>query len=297
MKMKIRILALAILGLTLVVNSAFAKSVRITARNGVNVRNSAGKDIGGISRGEVVEVLRVEGSRTWIRYNGKEARIPTKFTEVVNGGGSDDGWTTGKVIGGSDSAPAPTPKPVVADDDDDNSGGSSFDSSIKYSCSNGAKDCTSSKSRRKFYNPAKADSGTCGDVTVDCGSHTIHFSGVRIPASEKAVNCGKKGKTKDGVGRIGGRHSGERVKNGIQIEGIPGMGASGGGRVFHLPWWNGNMKPTQLNSSNGCIHISPLVMALLKRCEGSKLTIKNSYGGRNNSTGKDTDEGSAQGYY
>ncbi len=299
--MRVRNIGLAILAITLWVDVAFAATIQITSRSGVNVRNSNNTVIGTLPKGATAEFVRVEGKYTYIKFNGRNARVYTKFTKTVDG--PADEWKTVDTSAPVEEEPAPKPKPKpkpkpveADDDDDDNGGGSTFDTSIKYSCSNGVKKCTSGKNK-KCYNVKKADSGTCGDITVNCSTHMISFSGVRVPASDRVINCGKKGTTKDGVGTIGGIHNGRRVPNGVQINGIRGMGASGGGRVFHSPWWNGNMKPTGLNSSRGCIHVAPSVLALLKRCKGSKLTIKNSYGGKNNSSGRDTDEGEAQGNY
>lgn len=170
----------------------------------------------------------------------------------------------------------------------------SFDTTLRYECSNGAKTCTGKNG--KWFNPLPADSGKCGDVVVDCKTHMISFSRIKVPDRERVINCGKLGKTKDGFGTIGGVTGGKRVPNAIDIN-MDGMGTPAGGKWFHIPWWNADMRPTGINSSRGCIHISPLVMALLKRCEGSKLTIKNSYGGSSNKSGKDTDEGEAQGNY
>jgi hypothetical protein len=307
--MNVRFIALSVLSLAIWGNAALAGQIKITARSGVNVRNTSGKVIGSLSHGETAEVVKVEGKYTYIKFGGKTARVYTKYTQSISGGG-DDEWTTTQTQGGEEErvAPTPTTKPVKeakAEQGDDTGGGSStFDSTLKYNCSpaaawkrykkaTGRKDCVGTK----YFNPLKADSGSCGNVTVNCGSHKISFSGISIPASERTINCGKYGKSKDGYGTIGKVTGGNRVPNAVDINGIKGMGDGadgGGGRWFHVPWWTG--KPSGANVSRGCIHVSPLVLALIKRCEGSKLHIINSYG-PNNPNGKDKDEGEAQGNF
>lgn len=110
-----------------------------------------------------------------------------------------------------------------------------------------------------------ASARTDCDVRVDCSTHQILVRG-----RASLIDCGKPGhRTRNGVGRVGGFHSGRVVHNGIRIEGIPGMGDSGGGRVFHSVSWG----PKGLNDSNGCIHVLPRVRDELHRCEGSHLSI------------------------
>ena len=103
------------------------------------------------------------------------------------------------------------------------------------------------------------------DVQVRCDTHTISILG-----QVSKIDCGKPGHvTHDGIGKIGRYHCGHIVPNGIRIEGIPGMGDDGGGKVFHSVSWG----PKGLNDSRGCIHVTPAVRTLLHRCAGSKLTI------------------------
>ena len=103
------------------------------------------------------------------------------------------------------------------------------------------------------------------DVQVDCSTHEITVLG-----ETSRIDCGKPGHvTRNGVGRIGGYHHGRIVPNGIEIEGIPGMGASGGGKVLHSVSWG----PRGLNQSNGCIHVLPQVRDVLHQCQGSRISI------------------------
>lgn len=120
--------------------------------------------------------------------------------------------------------------------------------------------------------------GSCGSVTVDCRAMKIHFSGARLSDSDALIDCGRGTTTKNGYGTIGGRHSGRLVKDGVQINNIPGMGASGGGRVFHVAWWKKNGLATGANDSKGCIHVSPRALQLLKTCKGARLEIKGARG-------------------
>jgi hypothetical protein len=271
-----RKLLFAILGLTLWVDSAISETVEVTARSGLKFRSrTTGGVYSVIPRGTQLEVEGRSGNWVYVRYNGKRGKVHKKYAPVVDEGGRS----------------RPDDSNSTADDNDYRGGGSRFDTSLRFSCSGGRKNCKNTK----WFNPRKADSGACGDVVVNCATHKISFSGINVPARERVINCGKYGKTKDGVGTIGGSVGGKRVPNAININ-IRGMGTPAGGKWFHVPWWNGDMRPTGINSSRGCIHISPHVMALLKRCNGSKLTIKGSYGPRNRNS-RDTDEGEAQGRY
>lgn len=296
--MQVRNIILAVLTFAFMAEAAFARSIEVTARRGVKFRSAGGSVIGGIPRGTVVEVTKVAGNWTYVRYNGRVGRIYTKYTRTVDSGSTaDDNSDDNNDDSTMTESPKPKPKPTTTaaatdDEPDNNGGGSTFDTSLRFGCSNGASSCKN----KKWFNPKKADSGTCGDVVVNCQTHMISFSGIDVPDRERVINCGKKGKTKDGYGTIGGVTGGKRVPNAININ-MKGMGTPAGGKWFHVPWWNADMRPTGINSSRGCIHISPLVMALLKRCNGSKLTIKNSYGGSSNKSGRDTDEGEAEGRY
>lgn len=115
-------------------------------------------------------------------------------------------------------------------------------------------------------------SGQCGKVEVDCSTHKIKIGG----GQEKTINCGKNGTTKSGTGKVGGKHSGPIVKDGVRIEGIAGMGDSGGGRVFHLPF--GGSQPTGSDSTKGCIAVDRETLTKLKSCKGATLSIKGNGG-------------------
>lgn len=128
------------------------------------------------------------------------------------------------------------------------------------------------------YNPQnKTDSGPitgqCQSVRVDCRTHRISIGGVNLPSSEQIIDCGKGGRTINGSGRIGGRHHGRVVKDGVAIEGIQGMGQSGGGKVFHTAFWRRPPLPKGENSSKGCVRVTPKVLKVLKTCKGAPLTI------------------------
>ncbi len=124
----------------------------------------------------------------------------------------------------------------------------------------------------------------CGNVIVDCATHRIVIGGKSLSARESVIDCGRPGLTKNGMGKIGGRHSGRRVKDGVAIDNFPGMGQSGGGKVFHTVFWRNPPWPKGQDASRGCIRISPPVLAILKTCKGSNLQIKNAKGGGQNST-------------
>lgn len=131
----------------------------------------------------------------------------------------------------------------------------------------------------------------CLTVEVDCRAHTVKMQGLVIGqrgpcGDESKINCGRT--TKNGTGRIGGKHRGPIVPNGVRIEGIRGMGDSGGGRVFHTPNpRNENSCPRGVDNTKGCITVSKTVMERLRRCGGVPLKITNAKGGGggNNSRG------------
>lgn len=126
------------------------------------------------------------------------------------------------------------------------------------------------------YGPGNGMS--CGDVLVDCGSHKISFSNVPISSSDQTIDCGKNNTTHNGLGKIGGHHSGSVIKDGVEID-MAHMGARGGGKVFHTTWWNPGCKPTGINGSHGCVRVDANVLALLKKCQGATLRIINANGG------------------
>jgi hypothetical protein len=145
--------------------------------------------------------------------------------------------------------------------------------------------------------PGFAFAGDCGQVTVDCRMHMISIQG-----TNSTINCGKGTFTNDketatleGEGTIGGEWVPDlgsdpiKAGMGVDIEGIPGMGKGGGGKIFHiLP---GGGKINAGNDSKGCIRIDSQVLNKLKQCQGSKLKIQNAMkndgtGGMSSSSGK-----------
>lgn len=117
----------------------------------------------------------------------------------------------------------------------------------------------------------------CGTVSVDCGTHMIQIGGHRAK-----IDCGAPGRTKNGVGKIGGRHKGELIKDGVAIDNFPGMGQSGGGKVFHTVFWRRPPNPTGVDASRGCVRVDPNTLRILKGCKGSPLVIRNAKGGGRN---------------
>lgn len=221
-----------------------ATYVRTRSGAGLNVRSHSGRVIGSLPNGAKIRLdpsRPATGKYLYIIYNGKKARVARSLTTSR----------------GSDVA------------------------------------ATGTKNKKRQLQVAQSDyspspssgptpNGTCGSVKVDCSTHRISFTGsVRVSARELVIDCGRGGTTKSGTGWVGGRHSGPRVKDGVRIEGIQGMGDSGGGRVFHTTFWDktGNTLPTGVNSSAGCIRLSPKVFKFMKKCKGSPLSIIGS-GGR-----------------
>jgi hypothetical protein len=127
------------------------------------------------------------------------------------------------------------------------------------------------------YNNYDSSSG-CGEVIVDCNTHRISFSNIAIQPTDAIVDCGRPPTTKNGIGTVGGPVSGNVVKDGVDMN-LYGMGTPAGGKWFHTPWWKAGQMPTGSNSSRGCIHVSPNVLSLLKKCQGSTLEIVNAIGG------------------
>ncbi|NCN42036.1 hypothetical protein GW916_12395 [bacterium] len=115
--------------------------------------------------------------------------------------------------------------------------------------------------------------GQCKSVKVDCRTHRIYIEGAQLSKRDSVIDCGANGKTINGTGTIGGLHRGRAVKDGVRIEGILGMGDSGGGKVFHTPWWNPGQMPKGVDGSKGCVRTSPNVLRILKTCKGASLTI------------------------
>jgi hypothetical protein len=137
---------------------------------------------------------------------------------------------------------------------------------------------TSSSGQSSNGSFLNSNSGACGSVKVDCATHKISIIPVNINPRAAVIDCGRMGLTKNGIGMVGGLHSGSVVKDGVNIQ-IPGMGESGGGKVFHTCFWRQDPRPTGQNSSAGCVHTSPAVLAKLKTCKGSPLEIVNAEGG------------------
>lgn len=125
----------------------------------------------------------------------------------------------------------------------------------------------------------------CGPIIVDCREGRISMSGLPAKGScgePDRIDCGlpTRNSPPGYPGRIGGRHKGPVVPNGIRIEGINGMGDSGGGKVFHTSnVWNDNSCPKLKTWGQGCITVGPEVIRRLRQCKGSQLIIKNARGG------------------
>ena len=117
----------------------------------------------------------------------------------------------------------------------------------------------------------------CEKIEVDCASHTVKIDGqLANDGNGGKINCGMSGHVSvNGSGKIGGVHSGAIVPNGVEIEGIQGMGASGGGKVFHTPNPRDESSlPKGENSTHGCIAVSKLVLEKLRgECKGKSLAI------------------------
>lgn len=125
----------------------------------------------------------------------------------------------------------------------------------------------------------------CGPIVVDCAAGRIQISG--LPKTSRCgepdrIDCGlpTRNSPEGSPGWIGGKHAGRIVPNGIRIEGINGMGDSGGGKVFHTSnVWNDNSCPKRQTWGRGCITVGPEVIRRLRECKGSQLTIKGAKGG------------------
>ena len=127
----------------------------------------------------------------------------------------------------------------------------------------------------------------CGTITVDCKSGRISIPGLQKYSGScgeaDRINCGKPtvNSPEGHPGRIGGKHAGRIVPNGQRIEGIPGMGDSGGGKVFHTANpRNLNSCPKAANWGQGCITVTNAALQRLRQCVGSSLIIKNASAAR-----------------
>jgi hypothetical protein len=126
--------------------------------------------------------------------------------------------------------------------------------------------------------------GMCGKIEVDCNAGGEGKGKMKINGQDKDVGCGagKGGKDckGDGLtatceGKVGGEHNGPVVQGGVEIENCQGMGASGGGKVFHK---GDTSKP----STCGCIAVDEDTLQILFGCAGSDLSIKGNGGGTGN---------------
>lgn len=125
----------------------------------------------------------------------------------------------------------------------------------------------------------------CGPIVVDCRAGTISISG--LPAKGRCgdptiIDCGDptRNSPEGKPGWLGGDHNGTVVPHGVRIEGINGMGDSGGAKVFHTSnVWNDNSCPKRKTWGQGCITVGPEVIRRLRQCRGSELTIKGARGG------------------
>lgn len=124
------------------------------------------------------------------------------------------------------------------------------------------------------------------EVILDCGSHDIIFYS-RGYEYKSPVDCGKKGLTRNGTGRIGSSTNRAGIgsatgQTAVFIEGIRGMELTQGlggqeAAMFHLtPPIGLGRHPMKLNNSHGCIHVEPEALRALINCEGATLTIRNS---------------------
>lgn len=117
--------------------------------------------------------------------------------------------------------------------------------------------------------------GSCSKVEVDCSTHKI-----KVDGKEETIGCGANNATKNGQGKVGGKHSGQVVTRGVDIK-SPGMGQDGGGKVFHTkdPKGCAEGEPPPQDTSKGCIIVSCELLKKLETCEGASLTITGAGGG------------------
>ena len=227
--------------------SEAATYVRTRSGAGVRVRSASGKVIGSLPNGARLRIDPAKpstGKFVYIIYNGKKGRVARSLTTSRN-----------------TEVPAKKRNKRLPEDTTDDSN----EADIGNSSSN----------------------GTCGTVHANCRTHRITFTGsIRISARDSVIDCGYGGRTHGGVGRVGGPHPPAGAKKGdyivppgkgVRIEDVPRMGDAGGGKVFHVKWWDG--LPTGENKSRGCIRISPAVLRALKKCRGAPLKITGSTGG------------------
>lgn len=122
----------------------------------------------------------------------------------------------------------------------------------------------------------------CGSVYVNCLDHTINIDGVI-----STIDCGKGGTTTTGSGRVGGRHKGPKVPDGLRMK-TTGMYYT---KVFHT--WGGyrrdgrnysyppGTRPRGQDTSAGCVIVDDATYAKLKSsCVGKPLTIQGNDGRR-----------------
>jgi hypothetical protein len=132
---------------------------------------------------------------------------------------------------------------------------------------------------------SQAFAADCGPIVVDCAAGRISISGLPskgMCGEVDRIDCGlpTRNSPEGRPGRIGGKHHGTIVPDGVAIEGINGMGQSGGGKVFHTSnVWNDNSCPKRQTWGRGCITVGPEVIRRLRKCEGSQLTIVGAKGG------------------
>ncbi|HMN67503.1 MAG TPA: hypothetical protein PKC28_03095, partial [Bdellovibrionales bacterium] len=171
--------------------------------------------------------------------SSKMSILESLFRGIFGGGGGSNSWTGNSQHSTSSSAAGGT-RPVQ------------INSSWDY--------------KNDGSGRAPIASGKCGSVLVDCRRHRITMSGQTYDDKYAVIDCGAGNKTVNGTGTIGGLHSGAVVKDGVGINNFPGMGASGGGKVFHTVFLRNPPNPTGVDKSKGCIRVHPKVLALLKNC-------------------------------
>lgn len=122
-----------------------------------------------------------------------------------------------------------------------------------------------------------AKEGFCKKAVVDCKSHTMTF-GEGSGAKKYGIQCGPPTRNSGAVpGKLGKCDRWGTVGDWCQVEGIDGMGKSGGMKIFHcMP---GGPQPKG-DRGLGCITVTREVLVQINRCGGNTdLTIKNAAGG------------------
>lgn len=143
-----------------------------------------------------------------------------------------------------------------------------------------------------FAGPVRAQKSSCGAVEVDCKDHKFKINGQEKGEvgcgsgrgggggpNSQAQLCKGDGKTGDcQSATIGAHHSGEVVKDGMEINSCPGMGASGGEKILHVG-------PVNVDATCGCVAFTQQDYdTYIKPCQGSKLVIHGNGGSQGSSS-------------